>query len=343
MSGLVEKPKLPLSSTYQEDFTYRLDNLPPLPYCQEPCLYQSEQEKLDPRYFPISLPAFPCRKRESSFPIAAGFETHIHATLYKQQFGKDKRKDLRSELSSRNSSRVSVKSGLDDSSSVRESPQLEHPHAVPKVVLEELVKLQTYTPSSDLRDVQTSAAEAVARRKPITPDCSLLNKSLRYRQPVKNEKPEDWQKIGCIWDKAQERNGFNNSKSILDSTRQNYKMESSRLLSRPRFNPLPTPNQKSSPINGRSKRDFNKHIPGYGGYKPQLPIERSIGTDERAHRLQTTSKTYFRAYPKITYQLPRYGHPGPLSRLVTLTEPFNPFNKVVQQRIVVEGGQQTEG
>ena len=41
-----------------------------------------------------------------------------------------------------------------------------------------------------------------------------------------------------------------------------------------------------------------------------------------------------RQHPKLTYKLPVYGHKAPMSCTVTLTEPYNPFNKIVKEEIV---------
>ena len=313
--------KLPLITTYQEDFTHRLDNLPPLPFCQEPCLYHHDG-KLNPRCFPISLPIFPHRKRENAFPIAAGFETDIHASLYNEHKKNKKRK---SGNPPRNASTNSSNDAPDNSPC-----EHEYQHSVPTIVLKELVKLHNYTPSSDLREVISPQKQEDTESK--NPEVAFPNTSVRYRQHVKNANPENWQRVGCIWDKVQERNGFNGSKSNLESS---TKTDSPRLLSRPRMNQSPMPTGKDSLSKVQCiKKDFHENIPGYGGYEPHLPVERCDNSDN-VHSMKTTSKTYYRTHPRISYRLSKYGHTGPLSRLVTLTEPFNPFNKISKQRITV--------
>lgn len=314
---------LPSITTYQGDFSHRADSLPPLPFCQEPCLYHNEG-KLNPRCFPISLPIFPHRKRDSAIPIAAGFETDIHANLYKEHKKNKSRSENRSSKKSKCSKRtpeISIYEG-------------EYQHSVPTCVLKELVHLHTYTPSSDLREIipnhrEYEESEVDSQRVPFQ------NTSVRYRQRVKNAHPENWQKIGCIWDKVQERKGFNCSER---KDQENSKLtESGRLLSRPRINQhcrQPAQNNERSQKAQEIKKTFNERIPGYEGYKPQLPIEQSDKFNN-VYCMQTTSQTYYKSFPKISYCLPTRGHNGPLSRLVTLTEPFNPFNKISNQRITV--------
>jgi len=327
--------KLPLITTYQNDFTHALGNAPPLPFCQEPCLYRRE-DQLNPRCFPISLPVFPHRKRESNIPIACGFETDVHAALYSDHHAKKKNKTKNSGNASQNSTRPN--SNATDapsraSSTAKGTPDKpffdgEYQHSVPHIILKELQHFHTYTPSSDLRDISIAPKTKAPDPISTTPQVPS-NTTVRFRQQVKHAQPEDWQKVGIIWDKCQERNGFNSSKSNLDS---NTKTENNRLLSRPRMQyqqPTATVLQETG-----DKGSFNSHIPGYGGYKAQLPIKHCNESNDVIH--STTSKTYCRTHPRISYRLPKYGHKGPMSRLVTLTEPFNPFNKVSNQRVTVK-------
>jgi len=309
--------KLPSLTTYQADFKIGLDNLPPLPFCQEPCLYQLEG-KLDPRCFPISLPTFPHRKRESAFPIAAGFETSTQTRLSEAQNQKKNKRSKSRRSSSRSSSKTTPE--LPDDKGYH--------HSVPSIVLQELAHLHTYTPSSDLREIHSPTEDKERELLKQRGAPCISNTSVRYRQSVKNTKPENWQKVGCIWDKVQERNGFNSTKDIRENI---TNIESTRLLSRPRMEQTSKSILKEQSKSQPAKKEFNRNIPGYGGYEPQLPIQRNVNN----HGTRTTMNSYFRQHPRVTYRLPEYGHKGPMSRLVTLTEPLNPFNKIINQRISV--------
>jgi len=44
---------------------------------------------------------------------------------------------------------------------------------------------------------------------------------------------------------------------------------------------------------------------------------------------------FHRKHPQITYRLPTYGHKAPMSRTVTLTEPYNPYNKITKEELVL--------
>merc|ERR1712150_80048 len=90
---------------------------------------------------------------------------------------------------------------------------------------------------------------------------------------------------------------------------------------------------------GKIREEQLTRIPGYGGYIPQLPHTEphpSMHRDSmRASVMQSMAQLTFRNHPSTCYQgPPAYGHPGPLSKTVTLTQPFNPFNKIDQQNIV---------
>ena len=43
---------------------------------------------------------------------------------------------------------------------------------------------------------------------------------------------------------------------------------------------------------------------------------------------KVTSVVLFRAFPSMAYHQLQYCHKGPLSKTVTLTYPYNPFNKI---------------
>ena len=67
------------------------------------------------------------------------------------------------------------------------------------------MKLASYTPSSQLHDITTlEVKERTNRLIENNPKTS----SVRYKPIVYNKQPEVWQKVGCVWDKVQERSGF---------------------------------------------------------------------------------------------------------------------------------------
>jgi len=285
-------------STYRDDFNHPQNLLPPVPHFQEPCMTIKDGQ-LNPRCFPFALPKFPARKRDSSIPIAAGFETLLHRLIPINNEIRTK-KHLSPELT--------------------ETPN-EFDKEIPDTVFEELINFAVYTPSSKLPLFQPPDNR---KRKPgfDLPTTKGLIPNVRYKPKVYNEKPGTWQQIGCAWDKVQERKGLG-----FTITREGNQ----RLLLRPQVNqPVLVKEEKTS-------NHFSSNIPGYGGYQPRLPnvIKKPELKCEQPKMIATSRRDY-RKYPQISYSLPRSGHIGPLSRTVTLTQPYNPFNKISKTRITVQ-------
>jgi len=74
----------------------------------------------------------------------------------------------------------------------------------------------------------------------------------------------------------------------------------------------------------RSTRE--RRLPGYTGYIPHTPIKRSV-TPTFSYDT-TTLNTVHRPFPAAAHDPSPFGRTGVLSRHVTLTYPFNPFNSV---------------
>ena len=79
---------------------------------------------------------------------------------------------------------------------------------IPKVVLEDLVKIATYTPSSNLSSEFNTNENIKGDLNSFTNYNQRHCSNVRYRPIVYNDKPGPWQQIGTTWDRSQERNGF---------------------------------------------------------------------------------------------------------------------------------------
>eukprot|EP00794_Sanderia_malayensis_P003157 gene3157-3626_t len=135
------------------------------------------------------------------------------------------------------------------------------------------------------------------------------------------DRPEEWQKLSgkpLTWDYLQSRDGHYIKKPVSfgqvlgegekDVHGEPYTALTQLRLSKPRYTIT-------------SRRGY---IPGYTGcvlwtnHQPPLSAEREPRPESTA-----------RAHRRLTYppNYSTYKHEGPLSKMVTLTHPFNPFNK----------------
>jgi len=356
---------VPITSTYQEDFQSSSSTcLPPL-FEFQPNRFNKNQDLLAPRCYPIAQPIVPHRKRDSEIPIAPGFSTFLHriASIKNDPNVTHSTVDANSRpLTSSTPTRPTTASkgetqlqpiDIKKQQSLIElaSPSLESPpttppsskqssrqspdncqkhESVPGLVLKELVNHGHYTPSSQ------GASCFIKKPKPITPITLTMRREFWqkniHRDGIINSgrilgqsknKPETWQTVGCIWDKLQERKATTVSQCMEPLSKENC-----RLLNRPRCGEKIN---RSFYTNDCSNK-LSSNIPGYGGYQPRLPIS---GVKIYAgNRVQTMSNVTYRQHPKLTYKLPIYGHKAPMSCTVTLTEPYNPFNKIVKEEIV---------
>lgn len=74
------------------------------------------------------------------------------------------------------------------------------------MLIEDLVKIGTYTPSSYLQVFTPTETKKIQPQ--LMENFKTNETSVRYKPRVYRDKPEKWQKIGCIWDKVQERKGI---------------------------------------------------------------------------------------------------------------------------------------
>jgi len=80
------------------------------------------------------------------------------------------------------------------------------------------------------------------------------------------------------------------------------------------------------------KHQHTRSVPGYGGFVPRHAVEPKpapmADEDCLAASMCSTSRRTYRRFPPQEYRELQFAHKGPLSKTVTLTYPFNPFNKL---------------
>jgi len=146
-----------------------------------------------------------------------------------------------------------------------------------------------------------------------------------------------WQRVGTQWDKSQYR-------PHIDTIRAGKVDGSSPRNPCSRTNRSPEPDRNKEveeKILNLIKTDklvssFVRPCPGYAGFKPRLPIEGTPETHEtlRDH-IKTLMKHSYKSYESEDFVKTIHPHLGPMSRVVTLTYPYNPFNKVEKEELSI--------
>ncbi|XP_069114584.1 uncharacterized protein [Argopecten irradians] len=81
---------------------------------------------------------------------------------------------------------------------------------------------------------------------------------------------------------------------------------------------------------------YVRQTPGYAGFVPRAPPEGQMERKSEGAHMVSTMKATYRELPAATYQKQLNARKGPFSKTVTLTYPFNPYNKVVQRCVLTE-------
>lgn len=168
------------------------------------------------------------------------------------------------------------------------------------------------------------------------PESTLETKAdmVRLRGRKYESSPGDWQK--CIyWDCVQPRGTVTHG-DLLEKTHGQpekllakrksrtggYREESARIRSMVQDNML--------------ANVYVRQTPGYAGFVPRAPPEGQMERKSEGAHMVSTMKATYRELPAATYQKQLNARKGPFSKTVTLTYPFNPYNKVVQRCVLTE-------
>lgn len=171
---------------------------------------------------------------------------------------------------------------------------------------------------------QKSAAECDRHLPKPDPPTSLEPKADMVRLQAKRYEPrsEEWQDA-VLWDRIQSRLPTNRPKSP----------QRERILS---IRQLPNclDEGRQNRIMNLVKTDglanvFVRKCPGYAGYNPLCPPETELNDKKNTLGSSTTAMSvYYRQFPDTVYKNPKFARRGVFSKTITLTYPYNPFNKI---------------
>ncbi|KAH3714797.1 uncharacterized protein LOC127856224 [Dreissena polymorpha] len=153
---------------------------------------------------------------------------------------------------------------------------------------------------------------------------------VRPRGQRYESRPEEWQDA-VLWDRLQSR----------PETNARPRSGSRQRLLHIRKNKEEIPLEVLDKIRDHVRTDnlasvFVKKCPGYLGYTPMCPPETRLDDRKSPPEMTSLMRASYRRFPDNIYEREKYARQGPFSKTVTLTFPFNPFNKKGQDRFDVD-------
>eukprot|EP00105_Crassostrea_gigas_P014083 XP_011430632.1 PREDICTED: uncharacterized protein LOC105330572 [Crassostrea gigas] len=193
-------------------------------------------------------------------------------------------------------------------------------------LINKLVQQVRWTPTS------RAAAEEVCLKFPqIEPPPTTLEKKpdqVRMTCQRYEATPMEWQRA-VFWDFIQTRGSVHDDdlseKTYSRPEKLLLKRQSKRMAEHPRSNATLI---RKLVIEDQLSNVFVRQCPGYSGFVPRTPTESELTKRPQHSYMVSTMKANYRELPEAEYRKQTFARKGPLSKTVTLTYPFNPYNKV---------------
>ncbi|XP_063441182.1 uncharacterized protein LOC134721856 [Mytilus trossulus] len=105
---------------------------------------------------------------------------------------------------------------------------------------------------------------------------------------------------------------------------------------RPRIN---SPKIRKLLEDNKIHKIYVRQCPGYAGFVPRQPPKIEMEREPERTHMTSVMKASYRELPGKEYRPQNFARKGPMSKTVTLTYPFNPFNKVTCEPVLVKSYQ----
>ncbi|CAH1780415.1 unnamed protein product [Owenia fusiformis] len=303
-------------TTYRDVFQpFEPSRLPPIRgrFHQTPCLSVKDKNRLQPRQFPLE-PTGPQRIIEIERAPGLGLGTNTIQT--------EKLLDV-SESISRSIPPHRVESTIDltekaEGMKPRPPSRRSKGRRVTNDVVDALVNALEHTSTTTIASEE--ACLPVIETEPANTTLEENADMVKYRPQKYEREAETWQTVGWQWDRVQPRHRTSNC-YVID-------------ISKPKLLRKRQAEEKLMPISDKLKQlveskqvkgTYVRPTPGYAGFKPRAPVDGPIEKNEDPRRCSVMKASYRPLPADIPKEL---HHRGPFSKTVTLTYPYNPFNKV---------------
>ncbi|XP_022108106.1 uncharacterized protein C7orf72 homolog [Acanthaster planci] len=340
------------STTYRISYPPHTCILPPIKFHQLPAIQLRDKPKLAPREFPIS-PAGPSRgwEKGTGQVLLPDIKSFIDKPIVRDP---PPQKKVINPPPEKPKPRQKADRQPKADNHEPDDPLQRLAEPLPPVVLrctdgypekieegwvEELCRSYHWKTSS--KEAAKEGCLRVPELKPPLTTMEPRSDFLSYRSMRYDSRQLPWQRVAPVWDRVQERPhvGCNVTSRLIGggavkATTENAKQSASKkkedialddkILQLVREEKVPSM--------------FVRKCPGYAGYVPRSPLRVSMETASifPDQRTMSTMKSSYRTFPTREYAVKEFAHKGPLSRTVTLTYPYNPYNKVESRAEEIE-------
>ncbi|KAJ8041471.1 hypothetical protein HOLleu_12295 [Holothuria leucospilota] len=309
-------------------------SLPPIKFHQIPSIALKEVPKLPPRKFPIE-PIGPCRRWERLARFQ-GQLPNIRLFTDKPIVRELPPKTVRSyairKLKKGALHYPKLSRAKEEEEEEKSELECDPEDKVASDVIDDLCKRFRWTTTNE-RAIEGAHLPLPEIPLPST-ELEETSNTLMHRPRIFEERPEPWQRIATIWDRCQTRKhvgqSLGNISSAEDQGIEKKKNQTAGKRSQRNLRPDISVIEEIYKLCEKENltKTFVRQCPGYAGFLPRSPLkyEPMTRVPKQDLYMMSSMAAAYRSLPSCGKS--RYSRRGPMSRTVTLTYPYNPYNKV---------------